>query len=108
MHDGSDDLYIERQAELLRERAAIDEFSEEELLRRPWGSALETLRSADVTLVTLETVATSTEIHWPSKRFLWDDNAGPRGSPAYHRMSIPNLQTLRTAGIDCVSLATNQ
>ena len=46
MHDGSDDLYIERQAELLRERAAIDEFSEEELLRRPWGSALETLRSA--------------------------------------------------------------
>ena len=42
----------------------------DEQLRRPWGDMLPLLQGADVTLLTLETVATTSDIHLPAKKFL--------------------------------------
>ena len=66
------------------------------------------LQGADVTLLTLETVATTSDIHLPAKKFLEEaDRAGARGSTSFHKMDPRNLQTLVTAGVDAVALATN-
>ena len=89
------------------------------------------MQAADVMILTLETVATTADIHWPNKRFLPGTAAGWRGSPSYRessrlqtrfslrgvftlmrlwcadKMSTANVETLKIAGVDYVALATN-
>ena len=105
--DGIDDLELERNRDTLISMSGVTTLSDEVRLQRPWGNLLSLLREADVTLLTLETVATTSGLMWPNRRFHLDDSAGPRGSTSYHKMNPPNLQTLVAAGVDYVSLATN-
>ena len=104
---GSGVFTVEQGGANLRAAAGLAGMSESQQLERPWGDVLPVLVAADVTVLCLETVATTTDVHWPGKRFFTDDGAGPRGSTAYHKMSPPNLQTLNSAGVDYVALATN-
>ena len=105
--DGPDGLGVETRAAEIREQAGLASLTTQQLLERPWGDILPVLTSADVTVLCLETVATSTDVHWPGKRFCQDDGAGPRGSTSYHKMTPANLRTLQAAGVDYVALATN-
>lgn len=61
----------------------------------PWGSTLPLLRDSDLTLINLETPATTTNEPWPDKTF-------------NYRMHPFNLgPILKAAGVDYVSLANN-
>lgn len=60
----------------------------------PWGNTLSLLRSADLRLINLETAVTTHATKWPNKVF-------------NYRMHPKNLEILKVAGIDYVTLANN-
>ncbi|KAE8378755.1 hypothetical protein BDV26DRAFT_260820 [Aspergillus bertholletiae] len=62
--------------------------------RSPWGSALPFFRAADLNLINLETAVTTLDTPWPNKAF-------------NYRMHPRNLDILKQARIDYVSLANN-
>ncbi|GAB1191386.1 hypothetical protein APSETT444_000558 [Aspergillus pseudonomiae] len=62
--------------------------------RSPWGSALPFLHASDLNLINLETAVTTVDTPWPNKTF-------------NYRMHPRNLEVLKVANIDYVSLANN-
>jgi len=60
----------------------------------PWGNTLNLLKSSDLVLGNLETAATTHDKKWPSKVF-------------NYRMHPANIECLKLAGVDYVSLANN-
>ena len=68
--------------------------TETALLRRPWGDTLDLFRSADCSIINLETAITAHNLKWPNKMF-------------NYRMSGKNIQCLKEANITYTSLANN-
>ncbi|KAE8348543.1 hypothetical protein BDV28DRAFT_87413 [Aspergillus coremiiformis] len=62
--------------------------------RSPWGTTLPLFHTSDLNLINLETAATTCDTPWPNKTF-------------NYRMHPTNLQALKEARIDYVSLANN-
>ncbi|KAJ9620205.1 hypothetical protein H2203_007970 [Taxawa tesnikishii (nom. ined.)] len=62
--------------------------------RSPWGNALPLLHEADLTLINLETAATTHNTKWPDKVF-------------NYRMHPVNISALNAAKVDYASLANN-
>src|SRR4051794_7103372 len=60
----------------------------------PWGNTINLFKSSDLVLGNLETAATTHGKKWPNKVF-------------NYRMHPANVQCLKLAGIDYVSLANN-
>lgn len=60
----------------------------------PWGNVLPLIRSGDLNIINLETSVTTHDIKWPDKIF-------------NYRMHPDNIEALRVADIDVVSLANN-
>ena len=62
--------------------------------KTPWGNALPLLQSSDLNFINLETSVTTHSVPWPDKTF-------------NYRMHPANLEALKVAKIDYVSLANN-
>lgn len=73
-----------------RRNAKLQQYGQDQ----PWGNTLSQFQRADLNLVNLETSVTTHSAKWPNKMFSY-------------RMHPFNLQTLRLAKIDYVSLANN-
>jgi len=59
-----------------------------------WGDALAEMRVADLRIINLETAITSSEDAWP-------------GKAVHYRMNPANIACLKSARVDCCSLANN-
>jgi hypothetical protein len=73
---------VKSQGAYMRSRADVGSLTAQEQFERIWGDVLPLMRAADVMILQLETVATTSDVHWPNKRFAFDNDAGWRGSPS--------------------------
>ena len=73
---------VKSQGAYMRSRADVGSLTAQGQFERIWGDVLPLMRAADVMILQLETVATTSDVHWPNKRFAFDNDAGWRGSPS--------------------------